>query len=431
MARVQREILAEWGREMAQQAGTRPLNPLPWKKTSTASADDAGGPKAGDGAEEGARRMAAGKGDAYTPYRKTAYLPQLPVAEPEGPPAVPETAMTSPPTRPRPEAAVATPMTSRIVTRSVAPEEEPPAWSQGLAFPGAASKAEPSTSAEPPAWSQGQVTQGAAVLTVPFTFQVPQAWPQGLGNPGAITTAPAPVIPRVPHLGEDLFGQLTWPDGRPFIWPEGYPELERQQRLGPLCEPLIPAPKPVTRVSPPLEEAQFVWDPKGEDLMGFTGETRAAAAARTECCRQQLAEFKREREERQAKEQWAQTRSAEQKSRTRRDPRAADRPRTIGTVIKFNAQHGWGFIRDRNTMGDVFVTRRDVESHLPEGHKGRDLYVGDEVTFTRHKCAKGPYALHVHRLTEEELRCEEEEQEDPDGSEETTSRKIRAGGRRR
>ncbi|CAJ0950420.1 unnamed protein product [Ranitomeya imitator] len=46
---------------------------------------------------------------------------------------------------------------------------------------------------------------------------------------------------------------------------------------------------------------------------------------------------------------------------------------------------------------EVFVNRRDVESHLLEGHPDRDLYPGDIVTYTRHFGEKGWFALDVHK----------------------------------
>ncbi|CAJ0923454.1 unnamed protein product [Ranitomeya imitator] len=66
--------------------------------------------------------------------------------------------------------------------------------------------------------------------------------------------------------------------------------------------------------------------------------------------------------------------------------RPADQdPLRQGIVVSFNLNKGWGFIRESEEYSELFVNRRDVESHLLKGHPYRDLYPGDKVTFTRHK----------------------------------------------
>ncbi|XP_073507020.1 uncharacterized protein [Phyllobates terribilis] len=172
----------------------------------------------------------------------------------------------------------------------------------------------------------------------------------------------------------------AWVYGRhPWDWSA---EVEDQRPS------LLPAPQPAAVDPKPEDKAQFEWDHAREDLIGFTQESRAAAARRREFCHQQLAQLEKECKLQRVRWERLEARNMEEKSRACKDRQAACGPRVTGTVVKFNLDAGWGFIRDPLSDTDLSVNRRDVESRLQEGHPDQDLYPGDLVSYTRHRVLK-------------------------------------------
>ncbi|XP_073510849.1 R3H and coiled-coil domain-containing protein 1 [Phyllobates terribilis] len=129
----------------------------------------------------------------------------------------------------------------------------------------------------------------------------------------------------------------------------------------------------------------------------------------------ELLKLKAERRERRVRWEAMEARNMQAKTRARRANPTKLSPRANATMVKFDLEGGWGFIREPQVATDLFVNRRNVESHLQQGHPGRDLYPGDRVTYTHHHGERGWYTLHVRRVEEEENAPLPSEADDPAG----------------
>ncbi|KAM4040322.1 uncharacterized protein ACNLHF_011677 [Anomaloglossus baeobatrachus] len=92
-------------------------------------------------------------------------------------------------------------------------------------------------------------------------------------------------------------------------------------------------------------------------------------------------------------------RDLEEKRFLRRAKAQVRGPLCRGVVEDFNLRSGYGFIVAPGIKEGIFVNRRDVRAHLPRGHPGRNLKMGDSVQFTMHQGERGWYALDVAPCT--------------------------------
>lgn len=65
-----------------------------------------------------------------------------------------------------------------------------------------------------------------------------------------------------------------------------------------------------------------------------------------------------------------------------------------GTVIRFDADRGWGFIKPEDGGRDLFVHYSDID-----GTGYRSLTAGEQVEFAVRDTPKGPAAAQVRRIT--------------------------------